>query len=253
MPTLFKSLAELLEKVETTKKRLEIIDQTANFLKTLAADEIEPATNMMVGRAFQKYFQKTLDVSWSTLSLIFERISVFDWGLFRQAMATTGDIGSATKIVLEQAKAKKQTQLAQTPLTIIEVRSTLEAIAQAQGVGSRVKKERLITSLLSQATPLETKFLVKIFTGEMRTGLHEGLMEQVVARAFDVPLQKVQFAGMVLGDIGEVASTIKALGVEGLEKAGFNVFRPVKLDACRDRSIGSRSDDFAGRKYRFRV
>src|SRR5664280_2681113 len=99
MSALFKSLAELLEKVEITKKRLEIIEQTANFLRTLCAEEIEPATNMMVGRAFQKYNQKTLDVSWSTLAHIFERISVFDWGLFRQAMATTGDIGSATKIV----------------------------------------------------------------------------------------------------------------------------------------------------------
>ena len=229
MPTLFKSLAELLEKVETTKKRLEIIEQTANFLRTLCAEEIEPATNMMVGRAFQKYNQKTLDVSWLTLTRIFERISVFDWGLFRQAMATTGDIGSATKIVLEQAKAKKQTQLSQTLLTIIEVRTTLEAIAQAQGSGSRIKKERLITSLLSQATPLETKYLIKIFTGEMRTGLHEGLMEQVVASAFDVSLQKVRHAGMVLGDIGEVAATLKTLGSEGLEMAVFKVFRPVKL------------------------
>jgi DNA ligase-1 len=229
MPTLFQSLAELLEKVEITKKRLEIIEQTANFLRTLCAEEIEPATNMMVGRAFQKYNQKTLDVSWSTLAHIFERISVFDWGLFRQAMATTGDIGSATKIVLEQAKAKKQTQLAQTPLTIIEVRTTLEAIAQANGVGSRIKKERLIISLLSQATPLETKYLIKIFTGEMRTGLHEGLMEQVVASTFDVSLQKVRHAGMVLGDIGEVAEILKTLGSEGLEKVGFKVFRPVKL------------------------
>ncbi|HEX7482948.1 MAG TPA: hypothetical protein VF350_05740, partial [Candidatus Bathyarchaeia archaeon] len=226
MPALFKSLAELLEKVEATKKRLEIIEQTANFLKNLETEEIESATNMMVGRAFQKYNQKTLDVNWSTLTHIFERISVFDWGLFRQAMATTGDIGSATKIVLEQVKTKKQTQLAQTPLTIIEVRTTLEAIAQAQGVGSRIKKERLITSLLSQATPLETKYLIKIFTGEMRTGLHEGLMEQVVANAFNVPLQKVRHAGMVLGDIGEVAASIKTLGSEGLEKASFKVFRP---------------------------
>ena len=229
MPALFKALAELLEKVEATKKRLEIIEQTAIFLKTLEADEIESATNMMVGRAFPKYNQKTLDVSWSTLTRIFERISVFDWRLFRSAMASTGDIGSATKAVLEQTTVKKQTQLTQKALTITEVRKTLEAITQAQGVGSRIKKERLITSLLSQAIPLETKYLIKIFTGEMRTGLHEGLMEQVVASAFDVSLQKVRHAGMVLGDIGEVAATLKTHGLEGLEKAGFRVFRPVKL------------------------
>ena len=225
----FKSLSELLEKVEATRKRLEIIEHTAYYLKTLGAEEVEPAVNMMVGRAFSKYDQKTLDVSWSTLIRIIERVSVFDWDFFRDAMAKTGDIGSATKTVLKQSKARKQTQLTQKPLTITEVRSTLEAIAQAQGSGSRTKKERLITILLSQAEPVEVKYLVKIFTGEMRTGLHEGLMEQAVARAFDVSLPKVQHAAMVLGDIGEVAAVLKTQGAEGLERVGFSVFRPVKL------------------------
>ncbi len=229
MPALFKSLCELLEKVEATKKRLEIINLTADYIKTLGDEEIEPAVNMMVGRAFPNYSQKTLDVSWSTLTHIFERISVFDWGLFRQAMASTGDIGSATKAVLEQTKARKQTQLTQKSLTITEVQTTLDAIAQGQGSGSRTKKERLITILMSQAEPIEAKYFVKIFTSEMRTGLHEGLMEQAVARSFDVMLQKVQHGAMVLGDIGEVAAVLKMKGEEGLEKAGFRVFRPVKL------------------------
>jgi DNA ligase-1 len=229
MPALFKYLSELLEKVEATKKRLEIIDLTANYLKTLTTEEIEPATNMLVGRAFPKYAQKSLDVSWSTLTRVLERISEFDWSLFREAMARTGHVGSATKVVLEQAKAKKQTQLTQKSLTITEVRRAFEAIAQTSGARSRTKKERLITSLLSQSTPVEAKYLVKIFTGEMRTGLQEGLMEQAVARAFNVPLPKVQHASMVLGDIGEVAATLKTRGIEGLEKAGFSVFRPVKL------------------------
>jgi DNA ligase-1 len=229
MSVSFKSLSELLERVEGTKKRLEIIEQTANYLKTLSAEEIEPATNIIVGRAFPKYSQKTLDVSWSTLSRIFERISVFDWSLFRQAMASTGDIGSATKTVLEISKTKKQTQLTRESLTITEVRTTMEAIAKTQGSGSRTKKERLLTSLMSRAEPVEAKYLVKIFTGEMRTGLHEGLMEQAVARAFDVSLGRVQHAAMVLGDIGEVAKTLKTQGVEGLENAGFSVFRPIKL------------------------
>ncbi len=229
MSTLFKSLADLLEKIEATKKRLEIIEQTANYLKSLDAEEIEPAVNMMVGRAFPKYSQKTLDVSWSTLSRIFDRISVFNWELFRQAMASTGDIGSAAKIILESSKPKKQTQLTQTYLTITEVRRSFNAIAQAQGSGARTKKERLITTLMSQATPVEAKYLVKIFTGEMRTGLHEGLMEQAVAIAFDVPLPRVHHADMVLGDIGEVAETLKTQGSQALEKAGFTVFHPVKL------------------------
>ncbi len=229
MPASFKTLSELLEKVEATKKRLEIIDFTANYLKTLSSGEIEPAINMMVGRAFPKYSQKSLDVSWSTLTKIFECISQFDWDVFREAMAKTGDIGSATKKVLENTKIKKQTQLATKSLTLVEVRRSFEAIAQASGAGSRTKKERLISVLLSRATPVEAKYLVKIFTGEMRTGMHEGLMEQAVAKAFNVPAKTVQYAAMVFGDIGEVAEIIKTKGIESLQEANFRVFRPVKL------------------------
>jgi len=229
MSASFRSFCELLEKIEATKKRLEIIDQTSDYLKTLDPPEVEAAVNMMVGRAFPKYSQKTLDVSWATLSHILGQISVFDWTRFRDAMAKTGDIGSATKAVLEQSKARKQTLLTQYPLTIGEVRRAFEVIAQTRGGRSRTKKERQIAALMSQATPVEAKYLVKVFTGEMRTGLHEGLMEQAVARAFDVPLQRVQHAAMVLGDIGEVAEKLKTEGIDCLDKAGFTVFRPVQL------------------------
>ena len=107
MSSSFKSLSELLEKVEATKKRLEIIDLTANYLKTLDGEEIEPATNMMIGRAFPKYSQKTLDVNWSTLTRVLECVSEFNWDLFRRSMAATGDIGSATKTRSRTGKNQK--------------------------------------------------------------------------------------------------------------------------------------------------
>ncbi len=229
MPAYFLELSRLLEKVESTKKRLEIIDLTVNFLKSLGPSEIEPAVSMMVGRAFPKRSQKTLDVNWSTLTRILRQITSFDWEVFGEAFSKTGDVGSATQAVLEKASVKRQALLVEKSLTILEVRRMFEAIAQASGSGSRERKNRLITVLLGQAKPVESKFLVKILIGEMRTGLHEGLMEQAVAASFDVPLQVVQRAGMVVGDIGEVATIIKTQGKEGLENVGFRVFRPVKL------------------------
>ena len=55
------------------------------------------------------------------------------------------------------------------------------------------------------------------------------MKEQAVAKAFEVTIQNVRRASMVLGDIGEVAATLKTQGLDGLDKAGFRVFRPVKL------------------------
>jgi len=170
-----------------------------------------------------------LDVSWATLSEILKRITRVDWNVFLEAFRNTGDTGSAAQAVFEKTTVKRQALLFEKELTITEVRRSLEAIAETAGSGSREKKERLLTALLSQASPIEAKYLVKILIGEMRTGFHEGLMEQAVAKAFELPVATVQKANMTLGDIGEVAALSKTEGREQLSKVSFKVFRPVKL------------------------
>ena len=229
MPTLFMTLAKFLEKVESTRKRLEIVSITADFLMHLEPQEVEPAVSMVLGRAFPKWSQKTLEVNWKTLSGVLQRVVGVDLSAFREAFTSTGDIGDAVKAVFRKNYIKKQTVLLEKKLTINEVKRLLELIAETGGSGSRGKKERLISALLSQASPVEAKYLVKIFLGEMRTGLNEGLMEQAVAKAFEAPLTVVQKATMAKGDIGEVAGIAKINGKEGLEEIDFQVFRPVKL------------------------
>ncbi len=229
MQTSFRALAELCESLEGTRKRLLMIGLTAVFLKTLQPPEVEPAISMILGRPFPKWSQRTLEVSWATLSEIIKRVTGVRWEVFSQAFSSTGDIGSATRIVFENSKVKKQTLLVERTLTVMEVRRSFEAIAETEGSGSREKKERLIETMLSLASPLEAKYLVKVFIGEMRTGFHEGLMEQAVAEAFQVPLEMVQKTSMIVGDIGEIAAIARTESVAGLSKIGFKAFRPVSL------------------------
>ncbi len=228
MQTQFRALAELCDKLEGTSKRLPMIDWVANFLRRLDADEVEPATSMILGRAFPKWDQRTLEVSWTTISGVLKRVTNVDWRDFSKAFSKTGDVGAATKIVFEASKIQKQATLFERPLTILEVRHTLEAVAETVGYGSREKKERLLETLLSNATPREAKYLVKILIGEMRTGFHEGLMELAVSKAFNMPHDVVQRATMLTGDIGEVSGIAKAKGREAVSKLQFQVFRPVK-------------------------
>lgn len=229
MPTSFNALAELCEKLEATDKRLFMVSLVSEFLSSLELEEMEPAASMILGRPFPKWREQTLDASWATLSKIIKRITKADWQVFTEAFGKTGDVGSATKILFQSSKLGKQSMLFERKLTVMEVRRCLQAVADSEGPGSREKKERLIESLLGLASPLEAKYLVKIFIGEMRTGFYEGLMEQAIAKGFQIPLAKVQKASMILGDVGRVAAIAKRYGEEGLLKIGFKVFRPVKL------------------------
>ncbi len=229
MPTSFKLLADLCEKLEATKKRLLLVDLVADFLKTLEAQETEPAISMILGRPFPKWSQKTLDVSWTTLSGVIKRITGADDTVFSKAFSNSVDAGQAVKMVFEDRRLKRQTTLVETSLTIMEVRRSLEAIAEASGQDSREKKERLVEALFSLASPLEVEYLVKVIIGGMRTGFYEGLMEQAVAKAFEVSLDEVQRASMTVGDISEVAAVLKAKGKTGLAEFRFRMFRPVNL------------------------
>jgi len=228
MQTAFRKLCELCEKLEATTKRLLMIDLVANLLKNLQPDEVEPAVSMILGRPFPKWDQRVLEVSWATLSGLIKRLTNVEWRDFRAAFSQTGDIGSATKTVFEASKLRRQATLFEKPLSILEVRRTFETIAEMSGFGSRERKERLVETLLSQASPLEAKYIVKVMVGEMRTGFHEGLMEMAVAKAFDIPLEAVQTASMLTGDIGEIASIARAKGKDTVSKLGFRVFRPIK-------------------------
>ncbi|MFQ6067958.1 MAG: ATP-dependent DNA ligase [Candidatus Bathyarchaeia archaeon] len=228
MSSLFRTLAELCEKLESTTKRKAMVSWVASFILRLETEEIEPAISMLMGRVFPKWDQRVLEISWATLSMIIRKITNIDSDTFSRAFGKTGDVGDATKMVFEEGKIRKQATLFQKQLTILEVHRAFEAIAETTGTGSREKKERLLATLLGSATPLEAKYIVKVLIGEMRTGFHEGLMELAVAQAFKVPLNVIRTASMLTGDIGEVATIAKIKGKEGLLKLGFKIFRPIK-------------------------
>jgi DNA ligase-1 len=78
---------------------------------------------------------------------------------------------------------------------------------------------------MAKISAREGQYLVKILTGDLRIGLREGLVEEAIASAFNVALDEVKEANMLLGDIGETA----LLARRGeLQRAELSLFRPIK-------------------------
>jgi DNA ligase-1 len=228
MQTEFRALAELGDKLENTTKRTIMVKLVAEFLGNLSHNEIKPATSMILGRPFPKTDSRTLEVSWATIRNVVNRLAKVNWKDFMEAFGKTGDLGATIQSIFETSKVERQVTLVEKSLTLLEVRSRLEAIAEIGGAGSRERKERLLETLLGDATPLEAKYIIKILIGEMRTGFHEGLMELAISKAFDVPQEVVRKANMITGDVGVVAAVAKVQGKEGLSKLRVLVFQPIK-------------------------
>jgi DNA ligase 1 len=103
-------------------------------------------------------------------------------------------------------------------------------IAAARGPAA---KTALVRDLLSRATPLEAKYIVKIMTGDLRIGLKESLVEEAIAKACGGTLADVQRANMLLGDIGEtlrlaVEGKLATAKMRHVSSLGFMLASPIE-------------------------
>jgi DNA ligase-1 len=103
----------------------------------------------------------------------------------------------------------------------LELEAAFRQIAATRGPAA---KASIVRDLISRATPLEAKYIVKIMTGDLRIGLKESLVEDAIARAYGTTLAEVQRANMLLGDIGE---TVRLAAQGALAQAQMRLFHPL--------------------------
>ena len=86
------------------------------------------------------------------------------------------------------------------------------------------EKQRTIEELLSRASPVEAKYLVKTLSGGLRTGADVLTVEEAIARAFGADRDEVARARRDCGDIGETAVAAR----QGrLDRLTFRLFHPI--------------------------
>jgi DNA ligase-1 len=112
-------------------------------------------------------------------------------------------------------------------LTVAEVNSALQRIAEASGAGSRTARRGILGEVLTHATGDEQRFLRGLVLRELRQGALEGLMVQAIGRAAEVTEEEVRRALMVHADLGDVAAAALQGGTAALEAFRMRVFHPV--------------------------
>lgn len=223
--TLFVHLAELSQKLEQTSKRLELTALLADFLRSLAPEEIPPAVRLTIGLVFPEWDERVLNISWQAVQAILHQLTDASPAVREEIYRQAVDGGEAARMLLEQTR---QQPIEPPPLTLLEVFHTFEMLAETAGKGSQTRKEALLLGLFRRATPVEAKTLVKVISQDMRHGVNEGLMLEAIAKAAEVKPRLVQRANQLWGDLGEVALVALAKGENGLNQAQLRLFRPLK-------------------------
>jgi DNA ligase 1 len=185
---LLRTVVEASGRVAAASGKLEKAGILAALLRSLPPDEIETAVAFLSGRIRQ------------------------------------GRIGIGYAAV-QDAGAQPASE---SSLSIRQTDELLEAINHQQGPGSEARKRKLLGSLFARATAAEQQFLIGLLGGELRQGALEGVMLEALAKATNIPLDRVRRAVMMAGDIVPVAKAALESGASGLEQYAIQLFRPVQ-------------------------
>jgi DNA ligase-1 len=216
MSALFQPFCELCERVGATTKKLEKAVLLRDYLATLDDPDLAHAARYLAGAPFSQVDQRVLNVGGAVIRDVVLALSGADLADWRTLGVRYGDAGDVAFVLLEGRGAGSA-------LSLADVASAFDALAAARGPS---KKAPLLHDLLARATPLEARYLIKIMVGDLRIGLQEGLLEDALARAASVSVAQVQWANMLLGDIGEAA----LLARHGrLAEARMRLFHPLKF------------------------
>lgn len=206
--------AQVCDRIAATTKKLEKTATVADYLKSCDPDQAAVAAIFLSGRPFPVWEETTLNVGGTLLWRIVEELSGKGEADLSAAYRRHGDLGAVAAELLPDRPESSD-------LSVLDVEHRFREIAAARGSAA---KAALVRDLLRHAHPLETKYVIKIMTGDLRIGLKESLVEEAIAKAYGGTLPQVQRANMLLGDIGE---TLRLAAAGKLAEARMRLFHPL--------------------------
>ena len=125
-------------------------------------------------------------------------------------------------------QAAMGTSAAEASIHLGEVDAAFDRIAKVPaGKGSSQERQRILRELLARATSPEQDFLFRLVVGELRQGAVEGVMLDAVAKAANVPAERVRRARMMAGNLATVAKSALTGDASALGEFATQLFRPV--------------------------
>jgi len=204
----FSLFVETCEKIRSTTKKNEKIDIISNYITNLDETSLSIAVLFLSGRGLPIGSTRTLNIGFATIMESLSEIAMLDIKDIQKIHLKHGDIGA----IAEYAVSKKHIISLfnqQERISLSYVYHQFKKIANISGSGSNKNKKNILKGLLIACSPLESKYLIKIITGEMRIGSVEGLVEIALSRAFNRELQYIREAMLISGDISQVAVLAK--------------------------------------------
>lgn len=175
----FKELVNLFEKLDSTTKRLEKTKEISEFLKD--AKDIEIISLLLQGRLFPLWSSDKLGFSSQSALKSISIATGYTVDQIEKEWQKKGDLGLVAEHL---TKNKKQGSLFQQTLTVKKVYNNLIKLSTLEGQGTVKQKNQLVAELLTSATPLEARYIIRLSLEDLRIGAGEGTLRDSIVLAF---------------------------------------------------------------------
>ncbi len=246
----YSDLIEVYEKLVKTSKRLEKTHIISEFLKTVKKEDLPYISLLLQGNVFPPVEEKKIGVAAKLVLKAISSASGIPSDKVEHHWAKSGDLGETAQELIGK---KKQATLFHSKLTVKKVMDNLRKLSTLEGEGTVGRKVDLISELLTSASSLEAKYIIRTVLEELRVGVADGILRDAIVWAFfdkdigftydakennfDVKDREkynqyadaLQHAYDMVNDFSEVIITAREKGVIGLGGSKLKPGNPIKV------------------------
>ena len=240
----FKALAILFSELESTTKRLEMIDTLSSFFENIKKSndfkDLDKIIYLLQGQLVSniKQFPK-IGIAEKMIIEALTLHSGIEKQKVKEILIKKGDIGATAELIL--AKKKKQKSLfdfkddlseTDSSLEISELYTALQKIALSEGAGSHDVKLGILRGLMRKTSPLETKYLLRIITSTLRVGVSTMTIIDGLALGFTGVKENrvsIEKAYNLHPDLGDITLIIAEKGISDVERIDIEYGVPIRM------------------------
>ncbi len=223
---MFSAVSEVFEKISETTKRTEIVKLLSELFAG-SDDDLKQLAYLVQGKLVPDYAGVEFGISDKHLTKAFSDISGMKESVITEMFHKYGDMGNVAE---EVVKAKTQSSLDRSDLTVADLHAKLMKIAKASGTGSTKVKIRTFENIILEGSPIDAKYVTRIVTGKLRLGASDVSLLAALAKAFEFePASDLEMAYNFHPDLGRLAELLRAHNFKEISDTGPLPGIPIKV------------------------
>jgi DNA ligase-1 len=213
-----RELSTLLDSLSKTSSRLRKSEILGSFLKGCDENELPLVTRWLGGSGLTS-------LGTAVIRQALLEVTGLPLARYKTVSASQNDAARTARILLEQSPPSPE------PHSFDDLEASFRELTSAPGVLAR---SGALARLLGRTHPAEGETIVRLLTGGLRAGSGEGLLEDALAQAFEVPVKAIRYAAMLNGDLGETAVAAKNKNLETISLKPGTGLKPMLASPSKD-------------------